>query len=206
MNTVEHMLDVLSDKGILWMLKRSVVAEVDGISLVTFGPTTQFVPIITKALRLIREHDRRRFHRVQRHINWIFDHAHWGGAGWGSYFPRIKACRIDFEFLSELGDDVVNAACYAGLIVHEATHGLLAGRRFQGTDCNRERVERICYMEQNRCLLRLNGERPGLGDSLIVGYEPSMYSAAGKAEMVRRLIAEFRRSAAKEKPNPGAHT
>ena len=73
------LFDAISDQGILFVLRRNVVAEAHGVRLVSFGESLQFIVTITRALDLIRDHDERRFKRVQMQVNWIFDQPHWGG-------------------------------------------------------------------------------------------------------------------------------
>lgn len=196
-----RLLESISDQGILFVLRRNVAAEVYGIHLVSFE-RREFVPTITQALELVRQHDHRRFGRIQAHVCWIFDHAHWGGAGCASYLPRIKACRIDFEFLPALGDALSQAAGYAGLIIHEATHGVLAARQIHTTEHNRERVERLCYSEQNRFLARLDSQRPGL--CLFAAEYRLESSAKERTKRLRRFITELRRLEQREAPQGGA--
>jgi hypothetical protein len=161
----------LANKCLLATLKRNVVGEAHGIRLVSVGfQHPSFVSVVTRALDLIRTHDHRRFNRVQKHIEWIFDQAQSRG-GHGSYLPRIKACPIDLQMNPDFGDHLTHAAAFAGLLVHEATHGAIFARGIEVTPQNREEVERLCYAEQNRFLRKVNSERAGLGDSLIVEYD-----------------------------------
>jgi hypothetical protein len=194
-----RLLQAISDQGILFVLRRNVAAEVHGIRLVSFG-RPEFIRTITQALELVRHYDPRRFGRIQRHIRWVFDHEHWGGAGCASYLPNIKACRIDFEFLPLLGDALSQAAGYAGLIVHEATHAVLEARRITTTAHNRERVERLCYSEQNRLLVRLKAHHAGLC-LFPAQYRPDSYGNVGKHRL-RYLVTELRRVHRRDVPNP----
>lgn len=196
------LFDAISDQGILFVLRRNVVAEAHGVRLVSFGESLQFIVTITRALDLIRDHDERRFKRVQMQVNWIFDQPHWGGGGCASYFPGIKACRIDFEELPCLGDALSQAACYAGLIVHEATHGVLRARQIRTTEGNQERVERLCYAEQNRLLAKLSAACPALENLPAAAYNPQHYDGLGRAAALRHLFQELRRTKKKEAPNP----
>jgi hypothetical protein len=184
----------------LFLLKRKVVAEAHGIRLVSFGRQSEFVPIISQALELICRHDLRRFGRVQAHLDWIFDNAHWAGAGHASYHAGIKACRIDFGLLPAVGDPLSQAAGYAGLIVHEATHGVLEARQICAPEYDRGRLESLCYSEQNRFLARLKAQRPELR-LFKAKYRPEFYASLGK-QRFRHLATELCRLARRRAPNP----
>lgn len=184
------------------MMKRHVVAESHGIKLVSISNHPQFVPVISLAIDLICECDPRRMTRVQAQVLWIFDHAHWGGAGCGSYLPRIKACRLDFEPLPEYSEAML-AADYACLIIHEATHGVLHTRRIEADGESIERVERLCYAEQNRFLRRLVSVHPQFAAVPFASYDPAFYSKGNYTTKLRRLVEEARRGAQKN-ANSGA--
>jgi hypothetical protein len=187
-------LHIIGDTGLLYLLKRNVVAEVQGIRLVAFGAEPKFVPVVTRALELICSHDQRRFHRVQKHIRWIFAGAVWGGAGWAQYFHRIKACKIDFHLNSDLGDELTHAAGYAGLIVHEATHGAIKAYHINATPQNDERIERLCYAEQSRFARRLRAVYPDMPASVDSAYNPKYYETLQASSKLRLLRAEVQRA------------
>ncbi len=159
-----------------------------------------FLPVVTKALELIQQYDQRRLKRLKTHVEWIFDQAHSGGGFSGSYLPGIKACRIDFEVNPAVGDHLVHAAAYAGVFVHEATHAAIDAREIGYTPQNRAQIERVCYSEQNRFLLKLNRERPGLGDGLVVNFDPVFYERSWAKAPLQTLITEIRRVLVKEVP------
>ncbi len=89
---VQHLLN----RGSLWAQRNCEVARFEGIILADVrrkGP--HFQATLIEALQLIRDHDPRRFARIQRHIGWIvnvglelYKNA--------EYNSETRTCNIDF--------------------------------------------------------------------------------------------------------------
>lgn len=191
------LLRSIGDKGLLFMLKRNVAAEAYGISLAVFGNDPSFVPVMRRALELLSTHDQRRFRRVLKHVRWIYDGPESAGPGCASYLPRIRACRIDFQMNPALGDELVHAAGYAGLIVHEATHGVIEARHTKRSSLDAERVERLCYAEQARFLRKMRELYPTMPATVDAAYDPNLYDSIRTSSKFSLFLAEARRGVRK---------
>jgi hypothetical protein len=87
--------------------------------------TDDFVESTKKALDLIKENDSRRFHRIQRFIAYVVNQELVSG---GNYDGSLKVCNVDFSFFKVRENFEWYLLQYAGLLVHESTHGLIAAR------------------------------------------------------------------------------
>ncbi len=113
-----------------------------------------FFHTLEQSLRLIREHDARRYARITDHIRWVLNQV--TGSGYTSeYNERIGACTIQFIPMPEADQNRV-AAAYACLLVHGATHGLVVSRGIEYTPQNLARIEHLCTAEQSRFVARLD--------------------------------------------------
>jgi hypothetical protein len=129
-------------------------AAVDGIRIVDSnwddGDDQDFVQVTQDALRLIRDHDPRRFNTIRRELDFIVNRELTSG---GHYDRSIRSCVVDFgRRVLKPGSEHYTwyLAHYACLIVHEATHGRIAsfGVKYQGAA--RARIERLCRKEERR--------------------------------------------------------
>lgn len=73
----------------------------------------------------------------------------------GSYLPMGRICGLNLRRLLAVKPNEVQPFLLAGLLVHEATHGILDGRRIPCCGAWKERVEVICNDEQARTMNRL---------------------------------------------------
>ena len=156
-----------------WMFDRLVrsaaVAEYRGIRLydVNHNPHDDgaFVARTRQALDLIQAVDPRRFARVQRTIRHIVNGELHAG---GSYSPG-EVCAVDFGRYRFDRNEYWALFQLAGLLIHEATHGVLCAKNIPYLRRNWVQVERICRSEQNRFLKRLE---PRYGGSLQKPFDP----------------------------------
>ncbi len=151
-------LDKFMDRMMLWSIRGSERSRFDGIGLVDFrGQGDSFPKVIEAALRLIQEHDARRYARVKQHIAWIVNQV--SSALGAQYQFSIRTLFVQFDEARDLPPDVV-IAFHACLIVHEATHGLIESRGIKLSAENEVQIERLCTAEQNRFAAMLSGRDP----------------------------------------------
>ncbi|MEI6784959.1 MAG: hypothetical protein WCQ21_29020 [Verrucomicrobiota bacterium] len=153
------------DKLVRWIDLRAIasseVARFDGIGLVHLrwrdDSRELFRETMLAALRLIQERDSRRYATVQQHLKWIINRvSNTIGAG---YDHTIHACNLELQDLRQISYEI-HVAFHACIVVHEATHGVIAARGVPYEGKNRVRVERLCTAEQNRFAARLSAHDP----------------------------------------------
>jgi hypothetical protein len=138
------------------------VARFETISIADFRRAGEpFVADVVESLRLVSQHDQRRFHRLQQTCRFVVNHVIPSGAP-ASYDPESRICLLDYTELRQLEPSQFRRAAIACLLVHEATHGALTNRRIPYTESNRLRIERLCMAEQNRFASRLIADAPEL--------------------------------------------
>jgi hypothetical protein len=152
-----------------WMQKKFEVARFHGIILADCRKLSlQFERTVLGSLQLICDNDPRRFQRVRRYIQWVLNcplspnlHA--------EYHWHTRTCKIDFQEPEpndkEPWHRIYNVAFNARSLVHEATHGELAARGIAYTPENRVRAEKLCIMEENRFLKRIEERAKARSDS-----------------------------------------
>ena len=179
---------------LLFAAKRSVVARINGIGVADMrwrdDSREAFRMTIEASLQLIREHDPRRYQRIRQHLKRIIN-----SVGEASYWHGIRACQLMFRDFRGVGDDL-NAAYYAVIIIHEATHGFIECRGFAYNETNRAQIERICVTEANRFaakLARLDSDRypPRLLQSPFNPDDWNESWAAGPLEWRGALLKRF---------------
>jgi|ERR1035438_9616459 hypothetical protein len=159
MNIIAKLLDKSSDWGLLLAMKGAEVGQVDGIVLFDLRKRgDSFRPTMERALRMIREHDSRRYARVSKYISRITNSIVIPGLD-AVYFFSIRTVHVEFRELPLAGPELLSAF-YACLLVHESTHGVLNSRGIKSSKTNRVRVERLCVSEQNRFAARLSAADP----------------------------------------------
>jgi hypothetical protein len=132
--------------------------RVDGIRIVDVRKRgDSFERTMTEALRLVREHDPRRYQRITRHIDWIVNEFAFSGAL--EYETGTRVCSVEF-YEPESVDHELLAALYACGLVHEATHGAISSHGIPYDTEKRSRIERLCVKEQNRFVTRLAQAEP----------------------------------------------
>ena len=192
-----RLLDKLVDRMMLWSMRKGEGGRFDGIGLVdNRGHDDSFLQVMQCSLRLIQEHDARRYARIKRHISWIVNQV--CNALGGQYQPSIRACFLQFDPAPDLSRDVV-IAFWACMLVHEATHGVIETRGIKMRTENRVRIERLCTAEQNRFATRLTGHDPARYPAVLLqhkfdaGYwEPEWKKGGGEraASFVRRSLVD----------------
>jgi hypothetical protein len=144
-----------------WLFTHGAVGAYGPVGLVDMTPdengTGAFLESTRGALRLIEEHDPRRFRRLASEVRFIVNARQKGPAA--RYVRAQRACAVDFgELLKrwpEASQRPLLEVWYAAILVHEATHGLLHRMRFPYAPQTRERIEWICTVEQWRFLAGL---------------------------------------------------
>ena len=175
-----------------WLLKNSVLCEHLGIRLcdINHNPNddSAFIARSIQALDLIKEIDPRRFCRVHRTIRYIVNtECHFHGV-----YSLGKMCVIDFGRYRFDRNEKWALFNYAGLIIHESTHGMLESKQIPYKRHNWLQVERICRNEQNRFLKRLE---PIYGSSLKIPFDSNNWLIMRPIknrirELVRRIREE----------------
>src|SRR5258708_5015760 len=110
-------------------------------------------------MALIKSLDARRYQRVCRRIRYIVNRELISG---GNFERRSKICNVDFVGYLTSADPLQNLRAYARLLVHEATHGLLFEKGIPYDKLTRERVERLCRLEDFRFAQRFE---PGYAEA-----------------------------------------
>ena len=184
----------LGNWGIRWLYSRSVIATIDGIQIVSLrSDHSEYLSTISLSLKLLKENDQRRMDRVLTYAKSIVDRSLADGATAGQYCYERLAIEMDFEFSSDFGDELRHAAYFAGVLVHEATHGFLDARGFEYNEENRVQIERICRAEENRFLARMNAVRENLGDSLTRNFDAKVWESSWKMGSWERFKRSMKR-------------
>ncbi len=153
------------------LLKTVLEGEYEGIKISDYSSKNDgFKEVIKSSVELIKELDQKRYKIVKNEIEWLVNSNEPGKYG-GFYRRRIKGCFINFDNYSE--DKKLVSAFYAGLIVHEATHGLLCTRGFGYEKDRRIQIERICNSEENRFYKKVEREYPEYAGVLIRDFDPN---------------------------------
>ena len=126
--------------------------RIRGIPVVDYDLYTPYLrERFAAALDLAERKDPRRFRRICRYLKGIVSLPVNSEAG---YIPQLQACAVRFQPPSSKDKLPKWAAWYAAILVHEATHGLVHTRGIPYEE-HKERIERLCFKEQNRFLRRL---------------------------------------------------
>ena len=135
----------------------NTIAMYEGIRLCNLSnekrDAVEFVDSTAKALDLVRQNDVRRFRRIQRFISYVVNRELISG---GNYDERLRVCNVDFTFFKVREDLEWYLLQYAGLLVHESTHGLIAVRGVAYNKKTRMRIERLCKEEQRRFFMKIS--------------------------------------------------
>lgn len=109
----------------------------------------KFIEVLYITIRLLEAVDTRRLRRIERHIHTIVLSRH-GSAG--TYIRIGRICSLNVRKLCMVGSVDSQAVALAGLLVHEATHGVFHERRVPYCGHLKERVEAACVDEQIRTI------------------------------------------------------
>jgi tetratricopeptide (TPR) repeat protein len=172
----------------LRLITKSCLGHIDGIAVCDFSLVKQnhdnFLNLTRQAMALVQTRDPRRYRRVCRHLKFIVNRELISG---GNFARRHKICCVDYsKFTSD--DPLWNLRQYAQLLVHEATHGLLSEKGILSDKERRERIERLCRLEEYRFALHFES---GYADIAVPPFDSEWYEKYwdGKA----RRAAEWKR-------------
>ncbi len=174
-----------------WLLKLVFIKKVEGINICDYRDKDDgYEEIITSSINLIKSIDPRRYKTVKNEISWIINTNEPGKYG-GRYRRRIKGCLINFENYSE--DRRLVSAFYAGLIIHEATHGLLYTKGMRYTEENRVQIERICNAEENRFYQKIENIYPEYQGYLVYEFNPQDWDYSWNTSKWKQAFHALRR-------------
>jgi tetratricopeptide (TPR) repeat protein len=172
-------------------LKISCLARIDGVAICDATPgqpfKDAFLELTNKAMALIKSLDSRRYHRVCRYLRYI---ANTPLLSRGQYGRRLKICCVDYAKHFNAGHRQKNLRDFAGLLIHEATHGLLFEKSIPYDEETWERVERLCHLEAYRFALHFE---PGYADLCPGSYNPAWH------KQFRERSGEVARAAARKR-------
>lgn len=130
----------------------AVLESVDGIKVCALGGlenNLSFLACALDALDLIEQQSPRHYRRIRKHLSYIVDTELLSTA---EYEGASHACRVDFTRMNHPLHAEWMCWCFAGILVHEATHGLISDRGINYSRTNHVRIEKICCAEENRFL------------------------------------------------------
>jgi hypothetical protein len=163
-----------------------------GIPVVDYDLYTPFFrQTIALALEIVRRKDPRRFRRICRYVKGVvalpIGHAQAG------YIEQLQVCAVRFQPPSSKEKLPKWGAWYALMLVHEATHGLLYARGIPYDEKHRERIERLCFKEENRFLKRLGLTPESLAKvQKIKSFNPDGYHRLWTSSLWQRLRQSVR--------------
>ncbi len=173
------------------IFKAGLICTIDGIFISGLERNNDgFEEIIGSALDMIRNHDPKRYERVKSEIDWIVNSSIPPKYG-GMYQRSVKSCVINFENYSD--DIKLVSAFYAGIVVHEATHGFIETKGFEYSRGNRLQIERICRSEENRFYKRIESFYPEYEGLLTREFEPSDWDYSWETPRWKQLFHWLKR-------------
>ena len=200
-------LQVISDFALSKLIGSSDFTTFDGVRIGSIhADATRFTNTVIAALELIGEHDPRRLRTLKRTTDVIVDRPLAGGSNAGAYRPRHRAISIDYGQAPSDWTDIWQQTYFAGLLVHEATHGRIAAVGISTTTRNRVQIERICTAEENRFYERLRCIDGELTDNFLRPFDPSLWDDVWSTGLVARsqtLLKRFREKSESEQGGDG---
>jgi hypothetical protein len=173
------------------IFKADLICTIDGIFISSLRENNDgFAEIIGSALDMIRNHDPKRYERVKSEIDWIVNSSIPPKYG-GMYQRSAKSCVINFENYSD--DIKLVSAFYAGIVIHEATHGFIETKGFKYSRGNRLQIERICCSENNRFYKRIESLFPEYAGLLTMEFEPSDWDYSWETPRWKQLFHWLKR-------------
>jgi len=156
-------------------MNKACVDKIDGVVICDFSvgsisSPNGFVIPTREAMALIRNIDPRRYRRVCRQFRYIVNQELGEG---GNYEQKLKVCNVDYSRLLSSDNPQWRLRQYAFLLIHEATHGLLLDKGIPYSKENRERVERLCHLEEYRFALHFEA---GYADIFPGAFDPEAYA------------------------------
>ncbi len=143
-----------------WCYERYLLQIFDGIKICDIASPNEaeqqfFCSRAVRALELIKEHDTKRYRRVQRHLAYILNCRILMS---GEYSHSLRSCDVNFSLFGFEGDEEWGVFALACTIIHEATHGVICARNIPYNKAFRLRVERVCHQEEVRFARRVMPE------------------------------------------------
>jgi hypothetical protein len=201
-SVVRSPLQALSDFAFSKLISSCEFTTFNGIRIGSVhAEAMRFTNTVIDALELIGEHDSRRFRVLKRTTDIIIDRPLAAGSNAGVYRPKHRAISIDFGQLPNDWTAIWQQTYFAGLLIHEATHGRIAATGIPTTNRNRIQIERICTAEENRFYERLRCLDGELTDYFLRPFAPSLWEDIWSASLVaksRTLHQRFREKSKKE--------
>ena len=173
-------------------MRRNEVAQFDGIVLSDVRKKDpRFREALLAALKLLKDSDDRRFHRVQTRLAYILNCtlAHRGAA----YLHYVRTCAIDFSASAFDEDPDYYIGWYACTLVHEATHAVIRTRGISYLPQHRSRIERLCVVEEVRYLANLSRVRPDIAARIHCEFNETNWHAAWASTPTKNLLTVLRR-------------
>lgn len=117
------------------------------------GEEAEFAGISRSALEFLSAYAPQRYNRLIPEIDFVVNSRL--KAASAAYSRSLRTVWVDFRklcttFTDDAGDALI--CWYAGVLVHEATHGRLHRMRYPYTRVTRDRIERLCTREARRFL------------------------------------------------------
>lgn len=167
------------------------VCEVDGLKIVDMRDKNDgYVESITSSLEMIKIYDPKRYKRVLSEASWIVNTNEVGTYG-GQYKRRTKSCILNFDNFDE--DQRLVSAYFGGMIVHEATHGLMDTKGIHYTHENKVQIERICSAEENRFYRRIVAVYPEYEGRLVRVFDSSDWEESWGMSKWEKAFHSFKR-------------
>ncbi len=172
----------------LWLIKKSCLDRIDGVAICDNSLVQEnrdnFLNLTRQAMALVQSLDSRRYRRVCEQLHYIVNMDLIAG---GNFARRFKICHVDYSRLAT-NNPIWNLRQYAQLLVHEATHGLLYQKGITYDKEHRERIERLCRLEEYRFALRFE---PGYADRSVEPFNLEWYEKYWDGKS--RRAAEWKR-------------
>jgi len=153
----------LCDRVLVWNARHCEVGRFDGIVLADArNRHDSFAETMPRSLKLVRDHDPRRYARVKLFIHFIVNTVNTAKGG-ATYSLGKRTCDVEFDDnITGITQELL-AALYACVLVHESTHGVIESRGIEYSGDDRRRIERLCVREENRFAAKL------------VAFDPELY-------------------------------
>ena len=172
-------------------MKMSRLDRIDGVVICDLTPAQPskdaFLELTRQAMALIKSLDGRRYRRVCRYLHYI---ANTVLISRGQYGRILKICRIDYATHFNSPHPLRNVRDYAGVLIHEATHGLLFAKGIPYNKKTWERVERLCHRESYRFALHFE---TGYADLFPGNYNPEWHKRSLESSVQARRTAWWKR-------------
>lgn len=159
-----------------WLLRKSCMGHIDGVAIcdirIVQDSPDRFLKTTRTAMALIKEIDPRRYRRICRQFDYIVNRELVEA---GNFEQELKICNIDDSKFLQLSDPTRQIRSYAIILIHEATHGVIARKGILYDKDRQLRIERLCHMEGYRFARRFE---PGFADAFAGPFNPDIWKLA----------------------------